>query len=155
MLRTAGNCPTIVARHAGNRNAWVVPRICYDDGVSMGRIIRRTKHRILVVGEILRHPDTPWYVRVIAMAVVAYAASPIDIIPDFIPVFGYLDDIVLLPLGVLLILRLAPAHVRRDATRRAIRSTHTQKSPYRWVAAGAVASVWIAVVILVARRVLR
>lgn len=121
----------------------------------LGRIIHRTKRRIVIVGEILRHPDSPWYIRLIAVAVVAYAASPIDIVPDFIPILGYLDDVILLPLGVLLILRLTPADVRRDAIRRAVRSSHAPKNRGRWIAAGVVAVVWVAVIVLVARRILR
>ena len=50
-----------------------------------------------------RDPRTPWYAKLLAMAVAAYALSPIDLIPDFIPVLGYLDDPVILPLGILLV----------------------------------------------------
>lgn len=62
-----------------------------------------------------RHPDTPWFVRALVLVVVAYALSPIDLIPDAIPVLGLLDDAVLLPLLIALALRLLPAHVRADA----------------------------------------
>jgi hypothetical protein len=56
-----------------------------------------------------RHPGTPWYVKALAVAVAAYALSPIDLIPDFVPVLGYLDDLVIVPLGILLVRRLVPA----------------------------------------------
>lgn len=56
-----------------------------------------------------RDAETPWPVRVLALLVVAYAVSPIDLIPDPIPVLGYLDDLVLLPIGILLVRRLIPA----------------------------------------------
>src|SRR5512133_1954353 len=58
-----------------------------------------------------RHPLTPWYAKVLALAVVAYALSPIDLIPDFIPVLGYLDDLLIVPGGILLVARLVPPPV--------------------------------------------
>lgn len=56
----------------------------------------------------------PWHARLLAIAVVAYALSPIDLIPDFIPVLGYLDDLVILPLGIVLLIRMIPAHVLEE-----------------------------------------
>jgi uncharacterized membrane protein YkvA (DUF1232 family) len=66
-----------------------------------------------------RDPRTPWPVRLLAMSVAAYAFSPIDLIPDFIPVLGQLDDLLLVPLGIALVLRLVPAEVMADASARA------------------------------------
>jgi uncharacterized membrane protein YkvA (DUF1232 family) len=69
-----------------------------------------------------RDPRVPWYVKALAVATAAYALSPIDLIPDFIPVLGYLDDLVLLPLAILLVVRLVPpeviADLRTEAERR-------------------------------------
>lgn len=62
-----------------------------------------------------RHPRTPWYAKAFVAAVVAYAVSPIDLIPDFIPVLGLLDDLVLIPLGVLLALRMIPPEVMAES----------------------------------------
>ncbi len=62
-----------------------------------------------------RDPRTPWAAKLVVTIVVAYALSPIDLIPDFIPVVGYLDDLVLLPLGIFLALKLIPAKVLADA----------------------------------------
>jgi endonuclease YncB( thermonuclease family)/uncharacterized membrane protein YkvA (DUF1232 family) len=64
--------------------------------------------RLLALWKLLRHPATPWYVKAVAAVVVAYAVSPIDLIPDFIPVLGQIDDLILVPLGVALAVRLAP-----------------------------------------------
>lgn len=58
-----------------------------------------------------RDPRVPWYAKAVALAVAAYALSPIDLIPDFIPVFGYLDDLIIVPLGILLAVRLIPPTV--------------------------------------------
>ena len=68
---------------------------------------------LLALWKLFKHPDTPWAPKAIAIAVLAYAVSPIDLIPDFIPVLGLLDDIVLLPMGVALAVRLTPAHLWR------------------------------------------
>jgi len=66
-----------------------------------------------------RDRRTPWYVRVLAGLVVAYALSPIDLIPDFIPVLGYLDDLIIVPAGLLLVARLIPSVVLQEAQVRA------------------------------------
>jgi uncharacterized membrane protein YkvA (DUF1232 family) len=58
-----------------------------------------------------RDPRVPWYTKVLALAIVGYALSPLDLIPDFVPIIGYLDDLVLIPLGIALVLRLTPSGV--------------------------------------------
>jgi uncharacterized membrane protein YkvA (DUF1232 family) len=88
-----------------------------------------------------RDPRTPWYARVAAALVVAYAFSPIDLIPDFIPVLGYLDDLILVPLGIALALRLIPAEVMADSRARA-RLLETQ--PVSRTAAAVILIIWIA-----------
>lgn len=66
-----------------------------------------------------RHPGTPWYAKLLVAVIVAYAFSPIDLIPDFVPVLGYLDDLVLIPLGILLAIRLVPPEVLAECRVRA------------------------------------
>jgi uncharacterized membrane protein YkvA (DUF1232 family) len=66
-----------------------------------------------------RDPRVPWYTKALALCVVGYALSPIDLIPDFIPIVGYLDDLILVPLGLALVLRLTPGHVVAEARKRA------------------------------------
>jgi uncharacterized membrane protein YkvA (DUF1232 family) len=66
-----------------------------------------------------RDPRTPWYVKAFAAAIAAYALSPIDLIPDFIPVLGMLDDVVLLPLAIVVVLKLIPAEVMAESRLRA------------------------------------
>ena len=75
---------------------------------------RRIKRNVLALWFSLRHQQTPLPAKVVAALVVAYALSPIDLIPDFIPVLGYLDDVILVPLGVLLAMKLIPAPVWTD-----------------------------------------
>lgn len=88
-----------------------------------------------LVGEVsaialaVRDPRTPWFVRLLGAVVVAYAASPIDLIPDFIPVLGWLDDIVLLPVGIWLVVALLPQDVLTEARER--RGAQGDPSPSR------------------------
>lgn len=94
-----------------------------------------------------RDPRTPWPARLVAAAVVAYAFSPIDLIPDFIPVLGYLDDLILVPLGVLLALRLIPALVMADCRQRA-HDLLAQPRPINYPAAAAIILLWLALAAL-------
>lgn len=66
-----------------------------------------------------RHPDTPWYAKAWALLVLAYAFSPIDLIPDMIPILGYVDDVILLPMGIYFALRLIPAEILAETRGRA------------------------------------
>jgi uncharacterized membrane protein YkvA (DUF1232 family) len=93
-------------------------------------------------------PRTPWSARILAGAVVAYAFSPIDLIPDFIPVLGYLDDLLLLPLGVWLALRLIPSEVMADSRVKAEAQLRQGKPVYKWMAVIFVL-VWLAALGLV------
>src|SRR6266542_4753040 len=83
---------------------------------------RRIKRDIYALYLAVRDPRTPWYAKVVAACVVAYALSPIDLIPDFIPVLGYLDDVIIVPAGILLTVRLIPTGLmeefRAEAARR-------------------------------------
>jgi uncharacterized membrane protein YkvA (DUF1232 family) len=91
-----------------------------------------------------RDPRVPWYAKALAAVVVAYAFSPIDLIPDFIPVIGYLDDILLIPLGVLAVRAMIPAEVLAECRERA---TRLEREPRNWIAAGIIAAVWIALTV--------
>jgi uncharacterized membrane protein YkvA (DUF1232 family) len=94
-----------------------------EDGVERPRA--QTKQDAVAVSLAVRDPRVPWYARAVGACVVAHALSPIDLIPDFIPVLGYLDDLVLVPLGLLLMLRLIPADIlaeHRAARRRGSRN---------------------------------
>jgi uncharacterized membrane protein YkvA (DUF1232 family) len=94
-----------------------------------------------------RDPRVPWYARVFAAGVVAYAISPIDLIPDFIPVLGYLDDLILVPLGIMLALRMIPPEVMSECRERA-KEVSREGRPTSWVAAGVIIGVWITLSVL-------
>jgi uncharacterized membrane protein YkvA (DUF1232 family) len=100
-----------------------------------------------------RDPRVPWHVRVFAALVVGYAFSPIDLIPDPIPVLGYLDDLVLVPLGIALALRMIPAPVMADCRAKA-REAAASRQPVNWVAAGVIVAIWILLAVLAIRLVL-
>lgn len=79
------------------------------------RVIKRDVHALYLAG---RDPRVPWYAKALAALVAGYALSPIDLIPDFIPIVGYLDDVILVPLGIVVVIRLIPPEVmaeHRDA----------------------------------------
>jgi uncharacterized membrane protein YkvA (DUF1232 family) len=82
---------------------------------------RRTKLDVVAVYLAARDPRVPWYAKLIAGAVAAYALSPIDLIPDFVPVVGHLDDLVIVPLGLLLAIKLIPSDVMQELRRAAER----------------------------------
>jgi len=91
-----------------------------------------------------RHPKTPWYAKVFAAVVVAYAFSPIDLVPDFIPVLGYLDDIILVPLGIALALKMIPEEALADARKRAELEFKDGK-PKNWMAGTIIVLIWLVV----------
>ncbi|AXA84932.1 hypothetical protein DCD74_09795 [Lysobacter oculi] len=104
--------------------------------------LRALKREALTVWCVARHPRLPWAVRGLALAVAAYAFSPIDLIPDFIPLLGLLDDLLLVPLGVWAVLKMAPADVVAEA--RAQAAVLADK-PVSRMAAAVIALFWLAV----------
>src|SRR5882757_6544312 len=101
------------------------------------RSIRRDVH---AVARAARDPRVPWYAKAVAILVAAYALSPIDLIPDFIPVLGHLDDLVLLPLGILLVVRLIPADVMAEHRAAAMLALD---QPTSRTAAVVIVTIWI------------
>ncbi len=112
---------------------------------SKARVLKR---HALTVYFAARDPRTPLPVRLLALCIAAYAFSPIDLIPDFIPVLGYLDDLVLIPLGVALVVKLVPLEVMQSAQARAEQAV---ERPTSRMAAAFVIAVWIAVSIAFVR----
>lgn len=102
---------------------------------------RRIKSDVVVVYFAARDPRTPWFIRCLAVAVAAYALSPIDLIPDFIPVLGYLDDLLIVPLGLLLVIRWLPPLVLLESREKA---RALLSRPTSYTAAAVMVSVWLA-----------
>ena len=108
---------------------------------------RRLKREIVALAIAARDPRTPLYAKAFALFVVAYALSPVDLIPDFIPVLGLLDDVILVPLGVWVALRLIPADLMQDARAKAEAAERLPKN--KWAGAVIVA-IWIGALALAA-----
>jgi uncharacterized membrane protein YkvA (DUF1232 family) len=108
---------------------------------------RTIKRDAVAVWIAARDPRVPWYAKLVAAAVAAYAFSPIDLIPDFVPVLGYLDDIVIVPAGILLTVRLIPVDLmeefRAEAARRIERPTSR-------IGAAGIVLLWLAALALTA-----
>ncbi|AEA68135.1 MULTISPECIES: YkvA family protein [Pseudomonas] len=106
---------------------------------------RTLKRQTMTLWFCYRHPQTPWLPKWIAVIVVAYALSPIDLIPDFIPVLGYLDDVILLPLGIWLALRLTPLAVLAECAAKARQwQENDGQRPVNKLAAALIVLAWIA-----------
>ncbi|HSQ05031.1 MAG TPA: DUF1232 domain-containing protein [Burkholderiales bacterium] len=91
-----------------------------------------------------RHPRTPFIAKALAAAVVVYAFSPIDLIPDFIPVLGYLDDLILVPIGVWLVLKLVPDEVMNECRAQAAQWLAQRKPrPRSYVGAAIIVAIWL------------
>jgi uncharacterized membrane protein YkvA (DUF1232 family) len=112
---------------------------------------RRLKTDTLAVWFAARDPRTPWSARVVALLVTAYAFSPIDLIPDFVPVLGYLDDLVIIPAGIVLAVKLIPPEVMDDAR---LRSEVQAAKPVNWWAGVLILAIWLTLVYLIGRALL-
>ena len=115
-----------------------------DKWKQWARAIRRDAHALYLAA---RDPRVPWYAKAVAIAVAAYALSPIDLIPDFIPVVGYLDDLIIVPLGIALVVRMIPPPIM--AEHRATADA-AQQQPVSRAAAMAIVTVWIVALALAA-----
>lgn len=101
-----------------------------------------------------RDPRVPWYAKAFAACVVAYAFSPIDLIPDFVPLLGYVDDLFLVPLGIVLALKMIPAEVLEENRGRA-REIVAEGKATNWVAGGVILALWLLGITLVVVVVVR
>lgn len=91
---------------------------------------------------VLKEPWTPWYVKGLVAFIVGYALSPIDFIPDFIPVLGYLDDVILLPAAIALVIKIIPPDILADCWEKA-RLNPLACKPKIWAAAAVIVSIWL------------
>jgi uncharacterized membrane protein YkvA (DUF1232 family) len=97
-----------------------------------------------------KHPGTPWYAKVLAALIVGYALSPIDLIPDFIPVAGYLDDLIIIPAGIALLIKIVPREVLEECRAKAQSDLLSGKAK-NWVAGVVIVLIWLLVIYLVWR----
>ena len=129
-----------------------MPRRWLIDEENMNKLTRifrlantaRLRTMLIALWKLFKHPQTPRAPKVLAIAVLAYAVSPIDLIPDFIPVLGLLDDLIVLPLGVALVVRLTPKPLWQACLREAEASK--DKLPRLWWGAAGVLLLWAALI---------
>jgi uncharacterized membrane protein YkvA (DUF1232 family) len=144
--KTAYSSTMIGARWAALMNETPLNRL-----KTWARVLKRDVFALYLAG---RDPRVPWYAKALALATAAYALSPIDLIPDFIPILGYLDDVIILPLAILLTVRLIPANVlaelRLQAQQRLANSPPTSRA-----AAFVIVVVWVAAAVAATAFVLR
>jgi uncharacterized membrane protein YkvA (DUF1232 family) len=108
--------------------------------VRLQEAAQRIKHDAMTVYFAARDPRTPLVVRLLALFVAAYAISPIDLIPDFIPVLGYLDDVILLPLCIVIIIKMTPVEVINDSRAKA---GEMSSKPMSYSAVVVIVIIWI------------
>ncbi len=110
------------------------------------RVLKMEVHALLLA---YRDPRVPRQAKLVAALVVAYAVSPIDLIPDFIPVLGYLDDLIILPLGILLAVKMIPVEVMEDCRVRAGEASPEKKKSSAVIGAVIVVVAWMIIIVAV------
>ena len=108
---------------------------------------RLLKTEVYAIYWAYKDPRVPWYARIFAVCVVGYAFSPIDLIPDPIPVIGYLDDLILVPLGIFLVLKMIPKEVMAECREQA-RVVMLKDKPVNWIAAIVIIGIWVFLALL-------
>jgi uncharacterized membrane protein YkvA (DUF1232 family) len=103
------------------------------------RQLKRETYALLLA---YRDPRVPWYAKAFAACVVAYAFSPLDLIPDFVPVLGYLDDLILVPLGIAVALRMIPPEIMAESRVKAQQALSSDR-PRNWIVGGVIVAIWI------------
>jgi len=116
--------------------------------------VRELKTETYAVYLASRDPRVPWYARVLIVAVVAHTLSPIDLIPDFIPILGYLDDLIIAPLGIALALKMIPQDVLVESREKAEAAVGGDRPTSR-LAAAVIVTIWVVVAGLIATAVWR
>ncbi|MDQ1910911.1 YkvA family protein [Paenibacillus sp. GD4] len=109
---------------------------------TLKRQARNLKQHVFVLYLSYKDPRVPWYARLFTLLVVAYAFSPIDLIPDFIPILGYLDDLIIVPLGIYVAMKLIPQPVLQDCRAKA-EEIRKQGKPKNWFTGALFIVIWI------------
>jgi uncharacterized membrane protein YkvA (DUF1232 family) len=111
---------------------------------------KKLKSEIRVLYLAYKDPRTPWYARVFAVLIIGYALSPIDLIPDFIPVLGYVDDLIIVPAGMALLLKMIPKEVV-DEYRAKVESMPPTRKPRGWIGVIIIVLIWLLAIYLAAK----
>lgn len=113
---------------------------------------RALKKDIMAIYIACKRPETAWYIKLLAAVIIGYAMSPIDLIPDFIPVLGYLDDLLLLPLGLGLMLRLIPGEVMAECRLEA-ELKYGDKKVNAWASGFVILIIWAALIWMILMKI--
>lgn len=108
---------------------------------------KQLKKQIIIVYLAYRHKDVQWYKKAFLLLILVYALSPIDLIPDFIPVLGLLDDLILIPLGIIIAMKIIPQSIWEDCRKSAEKGVSID-SKYKKIGAVMIALIWIVVIII-------
>ena len=113
---------------------------------------KNLKRQIFILYFAYRDDRVPWYVKLFTACIVAYAFSPIDLIPDFIPILGYLDDVIILPLGIMFALKMIPKDVIADCEVKANEMMKNGK-PTNWFVASLIIFIWSLIILWIILKV--
>ncbi len=113
---------------------------------------KKLKSEVRILYLACKDPRTPWYAKVFAMLIIGYALSPIDLIPDFIPVLGYVDDLIIVPAGIVLLMKMIPREVLEEY-RAKVESTPSAGKPRSWIGASIIILVCLLAIYLVVKAI--
>ena len=113
---------------------------------------KNLKRQIFILYFAYRDERVPWYVKLFTACIVAYAFSPIDLIPDFIPILGYLDDVIILPLGIMFALKMIPKDVISDCEVKANEMMKNGK-PKNWIVGSLIILIWSVIILWIILKV--
>ncbi len=111
---------------------------------------KQLKSEVCVLYLASKHPRTPWYAKAFAVLIIGYALSPIDLIPDFIPVIGYLDDLIIVPAGIAFLIKMIPEEVLEECREKA-RFQSMSKKRRNWIAAIVIVLIWLSAIYITLR----
>jgi uncharacterized membrane protein YkvA (DUF1232 family) len=110
---------------------------------------KRLKTEVLALCLAIKDPRVPWYAKLLMALIVVYAISPIDLIPDFIPIIGQIDDLIIVPAGIALVIKMIPKSVVEEYRQKATAEPINTRT--KWVVAAIIASIWVLVIYLAFR----
>ena len=115
---------------------------------------RKLKKETMALYLLCKRKDVAWYIKIVPILVVGYALSPIDLIPDFIPVLGYLDDLILVPLGISLAIKLVPPNILNECRVQA-EEAFSSGRPQNWIAGVLIIFIWLVIATEIVLKVVR
>ena len=113
---------------------------------------KQLKRQVIIVYLAYRHKDVKWYVKAFLLLMLVYSLSPIDLIPDFIPILGIVDELILIPLGVIIAMKIIPPDVWEDCRKKAEIGV-TIESKYKKMGAVLILMIWVMVLLFIAKEI--